>query len=189
MNHLSCPKETYGICNFRDVFHHPEDIIVGGACLLFCCQIFKQIRDRITLTLEFAGIKRHSTCCLRPDSHRVINIIRPKSAVLNFFHREILCQLMDNGGHDFQMCQFFCSHIIEHSRDHPVRCGKTLGKIPHGSSYFSVRSAILAGYKLCQLCIGRLDIYRILESFFIIPHTLSAPSFLFPWKRLFHPLP
>lgn len=35
MNHLSCPKETYGICNFRDVFHHPEDIIVGGACLLF----------------------------------------------------------------------------------------------------------------------------------------------------------
>ena len=35
MNYLSCPKETYGICNFRDVFHHPEDIIVGGACLLF----------------------------------------------------------------------------------------------------------------------------------------------------------
>ena len=63
------------------------------------------------------------------------------------------------------MCQFFCSHIIEHCRDHPVRCGKTLGKIPHGSSYFSVRSAILAGYKLCQLCVGRLDIYRILESF------------------------
>ena len=42
--------------------------------------------------------------------------------------------------------------------------------------------------ELCQLCVRRLDIYRILESFFIIPHTLSAPSFLFPWKRLFHQL-
>lgn len=35
MDYLSCPKETDGICNLRDIFHHPEDIIVGGACLLF----------------------------------------------------------------------------------------------------------------------------------------------------------
>lgn len=33
MDYLSCPKETDGICNLRDIFHHPEDIIVGGACL------------------------------------------------------------------------------------------------------------------------------------------------------------
>ena len=35
MDYLSCPKETDGIWNLRDIFHHPEDIIVGGACLLF----------------------------------------------------------------------------------------------------------------------------------------------------------
>ena len=30
--------------------------------------IFEKIRDRITLTLEFAGVKWNAACCLRPDS-------------------------------------------------------------------------------------------------------------------------
>lgn len=45
MDYLSCPKETDGICNLRDIFHHPEDIIVSGACLLFCCNHIRTTFD------------------------------------------------------------------------------------------------------------------------------------------------
>ena len=87
------------------------------------------------------------------------------------------------------MCQFFCRNIIENCRSHPVRSSKTLGKITHGSSYFAIRPTVLAHDKLGQLCVRSFNVYRILKSFFIIPHNLSASSFLFPGKRLFHPLP
>ena len=73
------------------------------------------------------------------------------------------------------MCQFFRSHIIQHRRDHPVRRSKSLRKIPHGSAYFAIGTAVLARDELCQFCIGRFDIYRILESFFIIPHNYLHP--------------
>mgnify|MGYP006932076588 CR=1 FL=1 len=42
---------------------------------------------------------------------------------------------------------------------------------------------------LCNFGIGLCDIDRILKPFFIIPHKLSARSFLFPWEWLFHPFP
>ena len=41
----------------------------------------------------------------------------------------------------------------------------------------------------CNFGIGLCDIDRILKPFFIIPHKLSARSFLFPWEWLFHPFP
>ena len=48
---------------------------------------------------------------------------------------------------------------------------------------------ILTHDELGDLCIWSLNIYRILQSFFIIPHKLSAPSFRFPWEWLLHPFP
>lgn len=105
-----------------------------------CSKILEQISDRITFTLKFTCIKWYATCCLWPDSHCVIDIIRSESGFLNFLHGKVPGKLMYNSGYHFQMTEFFCSYIVEQSRSRPVRHGKTLGKITQGSADLPVRA-------------------------------------------------
>ena len=105
-----------------------------------CSKILEQISDRITFTLKFTCIKWYATCCLWPDSHCVIDIIRSESGFLNFLHGKVPGKLMYNSGYHFQMTEFFCSYVVEQSRSRPVRHGKTLGKITQGSADLTVRA-------------------------------------------------
>ena len=143
-----------------------------------CSKVFKQIRDRITLALEFTGIKRHSSCRLRPYSHCMVNIIRSKSAVLDLFHGKISGQLMNNGGYHFQMRQFFCRNIIKNCCCHPVRSSKTLGKITQGSADLTVRATgvqypIIAPQPQCLCGFAGFSIQEIMMSKDIFPDSLS----------------
>ncbi len=45
---LPLPQETDGIADIV-VFNHAQDVVVGGAGFLLCCQIFKKICDRVAL--------------------------------------------------------------------------------------------------------------------------------------------
>lgn len=105
-----------------------------------CSKILEQISDRITFTLKFTCIKWYATCCLWPDSHCVIDIIRSESGFLNFLHGKVPGKLMYNSGYHFQMTEFFCSYVVEQSRSRSVRHGKTLGKITQGSADLPVRA-------------------------------------------------
>lgn len=42
-------------------------------------------------------------------------------------------------------------------------------------SVFTIRSAVLTHNKLGHLWIRLADIYRVLQPFFIVPHTLAPP--------------
>lgn len=77
---------------------------------------------------------------------------------------------MNNGCHHLQMGQFLSADIVEDSHGDAVGSGEALGKIAHGSAHFTVGAAVLADDNLGQLGIGTGDVYRILKSFFIIPH-------------------
>ena len=82
-----------------------------SACTV-CCQIFKQISNRIAFDLEFAGIERNTSGCLRPYPYRVINIIRTEACCFNFLRGKVPGQLVDDGTDDFQVGEFFGAYIV-----------------------------------------------------------------------------
>ena len=121
-------------------------------------KVFKQICDRITFTLEFTCIERNSTGCLWPYTYCVINIIWPKTTFFNFFHREIFCQLMNDRGNHFQVCQFLSANIIQHCHGHAIWHSKTLRKITHRCSDLAIRST-----RLQYPIIPKIDIFQMIQ--------------------------
>ena len=107
---LPFPQKTDWVAHFR-VFYDSEDIVVGGAGFLLCCQILKQIGYGIALGLEFTGIKGNPACGLGPDAGGMINIVGAKARCLDLLRGEIPGKLMDDGCHDLQMGQFFGTYI------------------------------------------------------------------------------
>ena len=83
---LPFAQEADGITYFR-VFYHSENIIIGGAGFLFCCKIFKQICDGVTLWLKFTGIKGNAARCLGPDSGGMVKIVRTEAGFLDLLRR------------------------------------------------------------------------------------------------------
>lgn len=100
MNNFTFPKEADGVADFR-VFDDTEDVVVGGAGFLFRRQILEQIRNRISLGLEFTGIERYAACCLRPDTGGVVDIVGAEAGGFDLFRGQIPGQLVDDGCHDF----------------------------------------------------------------------------------------
>lgn len=84
--HLAGAQEANRIGDLRRVFHDAKNIVVGRSGFGFGRQIFKQIRDRVALALEAARALRDAARRLRPHADRVVDIIRAKTAFLNFFH-------------------------------------------------------------------------------------------------------
>ena len=75
MNDLPCTQEFDRVGNLRNITYYPEDIVVSRAGFLFGSEVFKQIRDRIPFTLEFACIKRNTARRLRPYSGAVLRLL------------------------------------------------------------------------------------------------------------------
>ena len=89
--------------------------------------------------------------------------------------RKVSGQLVDDGGDDFQVGQFFGTYIGKHRFPHIIGHGVSLGEIPHSRSHLPVRPAVLAHNKLSHLWVWLADIYRVLQPFFIVPHGLAPP--------------
>ena len=77
------------------------------------------------------------------------------------------------------------TYIGQYPHDFPVRHGKSLGKIAEGGSGFAIRTSELRNDRFRHLCVRPADVYRILQSFFIIKH-LTIPL---PRPRLCRPFP
>lgn len=84
----------------------------------------------------------------------------------------------------------FCTYIRQRSHTHPVGHGIPLGQIAHTGAHLAVGSAVLADDGHGQLGVRVFDVYRILQSFFIVPHlaTSSFPAAL-PGPWLHYPVP
>lgn len=87
-----------------------------------------------------------------------------------------------------QKCTRGCSSLRGRNKL-PLCCIKldTATEIAHRCGQFSVGTSELTDDDLCNFRIGLCDFYRILKTFFIIPHK-SASSFL-PWPRFIDPVP
>lgn len=81
---LPLSQEADGIADLR-VFYHPQDVVVGGAGFLLCCQILKKVCDGISFGLKFAGVKRNAASSLRPDTSGMVNVIGTKARLFDFF--------------------------------------------------------------------------------------------------------
>lgn len=109
-------EESDRISNFL-VLDNTENVIVGGSRFLLCCQIFEQIRDRVTFGLELVGIEWYAACCLWPDAGGVVDVIRTKTRFLNLLRGQVAGQLMHDGRDNFPMGQLFRTYqlsIIAH---------------------------------------------------------------------------
>lgn len=82
-------EELDGVRDFRNIADYAEDVVIGGACFLFCSQVFKQIGDGISFALEFAGIKGDSSGSLGPDANSVIDIVGAKTGFFDFLHGKV----------------------------------------------------------------------------------------------------
>ena len=91
------PQEFNRCTDIRIVLHKTQDIVIGGAGLLLCRHILKQIRNRIPLGLEFTAVKGDPACRHGPDAYRVVHVIIGKSGFLDFLHGQIPGQLVHDG--------------------------------------------------------------------------------------------
>ena len=183
MNDLPFPEEADGIAHIR-FLHQTQNVVVGGAGFLLCCQILKQICDGIALGLELTGIEGDPARRLGPDPGRMVDIIGSKALGLQLLCRKVSRELVHNGCDHFQMGQLLGADIRKHCLLLPIGHGIPLGKITHGRSHLTVWATILANDQLCQPRVGLLDIYRVLKPFFIPPHiNILLPRAIFPSPR------
>lgn len=113
MHHLACTQESDRVRHLRHVAHDAQNVIIRGARLLLCRHVLMQIRDRIALRLEFAGVKRNAARCLRPDGNGVIDIIRTKPGILNLLHRQVSGELVNDRSNHFKVRQFIRSALMD----------------------------------------------------------------------------
>ena len=122
LNHTKCFTETLEVINFTLtkelnwvgnfwVFYKTKNVVVGGTRLLFCCKVFKEVCDWVPLALEFASVEWNTTCSLRPDTARMVDIISSKSRFFQFFCTTSLGQLTNNSSNHFHVSKFLCTNI------------------------------------------------------------------------------
>ena len=116
MDDLPFPQELQRLPHIR-VIHHAQQIVIGGAGLLLGCQILVQIGDGIAGGLEGEGAERLAGGCHRVDAHGMIGEIWGEAAVFDLFDRQIIRQLMDDGGYDLQVPQL-------------LRAQRSIGNVP-----------------------------------------------------------
>ena len=119
------------------------------SCKLFfrnrsvCCHILKQIRKNIAFGLILTGIIRDTCSSRRPQSCRMIHIIRIKTGFFDLLHRHISCELIDDGTDHLKMCQFFCTDIRQCRFTLLIRHGIALGQVAHTCAEFPIGTAQL----------------------------------------------
>ena len=96
-----------------------QDVIVSRSRFLLCSHIFRQVRDNIAGGLELVSGEGNAACGLRPDADGVIHIVISETALLDLFHGEAFCELMNDGCDHLKMSQFLGADVgieIAHPR-------------------------------------------------------------------------
>ena len=83
-----------------------NEVVVGRTRFLLGSEVFVQIGDGVALGLEHRCIIRLTRCRHGIDTGGVIDEIRSNTAALNLFLGHIFRQLIDDGGHHFQVGKF-----------------------------------------------------------------------------------
>lgn len=99
-----CPKELDGFVHIGFILYKSKNIVVGGACLLLCRHILRQICNDIAFGLELASVEGNASRCLGPDADGVVHVVVAETACLYLLHRKVLGQLVNNCGYHFQVC-------------------------------------------------------------------------------------
>ena len=111
MNNFPFPQEFNGFTDII-ILDNTQDIVIGAPGFLLCGHILMKVRNYVSLGLELTSIKRNPSCCLGPDTGGVIDIVRSEALFYQLVCSQSLCQLMDNGGHDFQMRKLVCTQSL-----------------------------------------------------------------------------
>ena len=106
VDNLPFTEEAYGVADFR-ILDQPQNIVIGEPCFLFCGHILIEIRNGIAGGLELAGAEGEAAGGLGPDSCRMVNIVGGEALFFQLFCRQVAGELVDDGGNDLQMGQFF----------------------------------------------------------------------------------
>ena len=107
MDNLPLSEESDDIVDIG-IIGQAQNVVIGLAGLLFGGKILGQIGDHITGGLDRGGTPWETGSGSGVDACGMIHKVGGKAGVfLNLFVGQIAGQLMDNGGHHFQMAQFF----------------------------------------------------------------------------------
>lgn len=101
-------QETDGI-EHLGVICQTQDIVIGQSGFLLCREVFKQISDCIASYLQTACGKGNARSCLWIYAGCVVDKVITKALGFDLFGAEIACELIKNGGNNFNMCKFFCT--------------------------------------------------------------------------------
>ncbi len=89
------------------VFYETEDVVVGQAGFLFCCQVLMKVCNGIPGGLDHAGTPWLAGSSLWPQTDGVVHVVRGEALLLQFLCGEVLGELVDDGTHNFHVSQFF----------------------------------------------------------------------------------
>ena len=110
MNDFPLPQEFNGFTNVI-ILDNTQDIVISAPGFLFCGHILMKVRNHVSLGLELTCVKRYPSCRLGPDTGGMVDIVRSEALLYQLVCSQSLCQLMDDGSHDFQVGKLLCAYI------------------------------------------------------------------------------
>ena len=87
-----------------------NEVVVGRARLLFCCQVLVEVGDDVALDADVFHIKGHAGCRYGIDARGVVNKVGRKGGVGNLFLRDVARQLIEDCCHHFKVRELFCAY-------------------------------------------------------------------------------
>lgn len=110
MDHFSFAQEPDHVVHVR-IVAETENVVVGFACLLFCCHVFTQVSDHITRGLNGCSAPRETGCGGGIYAGGVVYKISGKIGVgFDLLFGQVARQLMHNGCDHLHVAQFLCTY-------------------------------------------------------------------------------
>lgn len=111
MNNFSLTQEFDGI-TYVGVIYKPEQIVVCSACFLLCCHVLCKVGDWVALGGEAVHTVGHTGGGNRVNSCGMVNKVRCHLGAHNLLLTQTAGELVNDGGYDLHMRQFFRAHIV-----------------------------------------------------------------------------
>ena len=104
MHDLPLAEELDGLAHVG-IVAEAEDVVVGDAGLLLGGQILVEIRQHVSLDPHVLHVEGHARGGDGVDARGVIHEVGGEGGVLDLLLREVAGELVENGGHHFQVGQ------------------------------------------------------------------------------------
>ena len=119
-----------------------ENVVVGHARLLLCCEVLCQVCDGVACDLHGAGRPGCTGGKLREDADRVVDKIGRKARLADLLLREITRKLVDDGTNHLEMPQLLCADVGQQAFELGVGHGIALGKVAQRCAKLPIRASI-----------------------------------------------